>query len=169
MVRINNEHIIVSLMEFGFERVDKELFTFVLGKLTLDNRKLNSFILIDEPNCSFFDEVMVYDEFGWHLKDDLTLNSKYYENSDVTIRQILNIQPELVNYFNTIDFREAILNKIHSYGISEVNELGNHFCDKEKAIIKEMFKIEESKKEVVETLPKEKLLSRVLFIPRKDL
>ena len=40
MININSEMLVSSLFVLGFDSVDSMLFTYTLGKLSLDNQKL---------------------------------------------------------------------------------------------------------------------------------
>ncbi len=144
MERINNERIIVSLFAYGFDTVDSNLYNFVLSKLSMDNGELCEFRFANEPFSGFFSEIVVFDEKGYHLKDDLTLNSKINEKYNATIRDALNINKELINYFDTLDFKEAVFKKILQFGVNQIDQLEESFCAKEREIIADMFGIDDS-------------------------
>ena len=43
MININSEMLVSSLFVLGFDSIDCMLFTYTLGKLSLDNKKLKLF------------------------------------------------------------------------------------------------------------------------------
>ena len=43
MININSEMLVSSLFVLGFDSIDGMLFTYTLGKLSLDNQKLKLF------------------------------------------------------------------------------------------------------------------------------
>ena len=144
MIRINQEIIISSLLAFGFENVDQNLYNYVLGKLTVDNNELKLFQFFDEPFCYYFEEIIAYDEKGFHLKKGLTLDSIYPVNCGAPIRLMLNTRTELMNYLRTLDFRGYVFNKICSFGTNDLDNMYSNFCSKEREIIADMFGIDDS-------------------------
>lgn len=65
MEKLNTEILISSLLIIGFDKIDPALFTYTLGKISLDNRKPELFEFQDSETSETFNKYFDYD--GIHL------------------------------------------------------------------------------------------------------
>ena len=137
MVKVNQEYIISALFLLGFDKVSDSLFSYVLGKVVLEE---NGFVFSDEDYCGFFKSVVMHDEYGFRLKNGYTLstNISLVPNTIATIRDTLNAPKALITYLNNIDYKEYILSRIRGYESGE-NYSSNEYSIKEKRMIADMF------------------------------
>ena len=142
MNRITTENIVSSLLVLGFDRVDSLLYSYVLGKITLENKQ---FSFSDEQFSGFFNSVVDYDELGFRLKPGYTLDTNVSLNptSVLPLQRMLNVNPVLLDYLKQFDFREVIYRKIQACNFN-LDNLSSYFCKKEKEIIADMFGIDDS-------------------------
>ena len=75
MININSEMLVSSLFVLGFDSVDSMLFTYTLGKLSLDNQKLKLFNFKDDPITSTFNKQVEYDGITFKLKEGYSLDT----------------------------------------------------------------------------------------------
>ena len=142
MIRINNENVISSLFKIGFDRVDSNLLSFVLGKIMLE---MNDIKYSNGGFSGFFKSAVVKDEFGYRLKDGYSIdtNISLNEIAYISLGDMLNTKPELIDYLSKLDYRELILKKLNLLGTKH-EDLYKYFCKKEKEIIADMFGIDDS-------------------------
>ena len=154
MSKTNSEIIVSSLFAMGFDRVDSLLYTFVLGRITVDNASLKIFDFEEQQTSDIFDEYIEYDGMIFKIKDGYNINSivslEPKQNIELPLYKALNINSLLIEYLKGIDFKEIIVKKIMTLGIDKINNYEKLFSDKEKEIIGEMFGIGKMNKEKAE-------------------
>ena len=146
MVKINSEIIISSLFMLGFDQVDSLLFTYTLEKMTTANTQLKLFEFIDEKTSQIFNKYIEYDGSKFKFREGYDLNTiVLYRNIELPLYKVLNINGilnnVLIEYLKTLDFKEIIIKKIMALVTDRIDDYEELFCDKEKEIIYEMFKI----------------------------
>ena len=143
MEKINTEILISSLLAVGFEKVDSILFTYILSKLSIDNRTMQSFEFIDEEFSNTFKEYVSYDGNTYMIKDMYTIDTLIMtKNGNVPLRKLLHTNKKLITYLDLLDFREIIMKKISLLGAKQLDTIPNYFSNKEKEIMYKMFGIE---------------------------
>ncbi|MBR3660628.1 MAG: hypothetical protein IKN63_01845 [Bacilli bacterium] len=146
MGKINSEIIISSLLAIGFDQVDSLLFTYTLEKMTTANTQLKLFEFKDEKTSQIFNKYIEYDGSKFKFREGYDLNTiVLYRNIELPLYKVLNINGilnnVLIEYLKTLDFKEIIIKKIMALGTDRIDDYEELFCDKEKEIIYEMFKI----------------------------
>ena len=143
MEKINTEILISSLLAVGFDKVDSFLFTYILSKLSIDNRTMQSFEFIDEEFSNTFKEYVSYDGNTYMIKDMYTIDTLIMtKNGNVPLRKLLHTNKKLITYLDLLDFREIIMKKISLLGAKQLDTIPNYFSNKEKEIMYKMFGIE---------------------------
>ena len=137
MEKINTESLISSLFILGFDKVDPVLFTYTLGKLSLDDKEKKFYFEEQEPSIGF-KKYVDYDGVVCKLKDGLTLDSMVSYNDKVfyPLRKMLNSNKSLIEYLSQLDFSEIVSRKAESYGVKSVEDASLIlFCEKEICIL----------------------------------
>jgi hypothetical protein len=137
MEKINTESLISSLFILGFDQVDPVLFTYTLGKLSLDDKEKQFYFEEQEPSI-VFKKYVDYEEVVCKLKDGLTLDSMASYNDEVfyPLRKMLNSNKSLIEYLSQLDFNEIVSRKAESYGVKSVEDASPIlFCEKEIYIL----------------------------------
>mgnify|MGYP003435808580 CR=1 FL=1 len=132
MININSEMLVSSLFVLGFDSIDGMLFTYTLGKLSLDNQKLKLFNFKDDPITSTF--------------------NKYVEGRNFPLRYALQTNKKLLEYLESVDFREIISKKVSTMGYERLDKFDYLFSNKEKQIILEMSETQSIKNTKVKTI-----------------
>ena len=151
MSKINSEIIVSSLLTMGFDKVDSLLYTFVLGRITIDNVGLKMFDFEEQQPSDTFNKYIEYDKMIFKFKEGYNINSivslKPKQNIELPLYKVLNVNSLLIEYLKGIDFKEIIVKKIMTLGIDKINNYEELFSDKEKEIIVDMFGIGKMNKE----------------------
>lgn len=155
MEKINTEILVSSLLVAGFDRVDAFLFSYTLGQISIDNRKLQMFDFKDSETTSFFNEYVDYDGISFKLREGVTLDTNVSPASgyEWSLKGALHTNKVLLRYLEGLDFREIILRKIVALGVDKLDDLGEMFCDREKEIIRQIFGMIEEPIETVDKAP----------------
>lgn len=136
MEKINTEILVSTLLVAGFQQVDSVLFTYTLGKLSIDNKELNLFEFDDKEITDTFNKYISFDGIVYKLKPPYTLEDKVspVEKYIIPLKKVLHINKKLLDYLNKLDFEEIILKKLSL--LRDTQNLDYLFCQKEKEIIK---------------------------------
>ncbi len=141
MEKINTEILVSSLLIIGFDKVDPALYTYTLGKLTIDNYKLKLFELEEAETSKTFNEFIYYDGITFKLKNGYSLNTNISPKQEYTWPLInsLHKSNKLIDYLNSIDFSEIVLKKAEIYGIQSISQIDeSKFNYKEIEILKHL-------------------------------
>lgn len=121
MEKINTESIISSLFVLGFDKVDSILYTYILGKLIIDNQTLELFKFEDKPLSNLFIKYVEIDNTGFKIKEEYKLktNISPIKEYNWTLRDLFSKNIKLISYLNNLDYNEIInqiskTNKIES-------------------------------------------------------
>lgn len=149
MEKINTEILVSSLFLIGFDQVDAMLFTYTLGKLSIDNQKLNLFKFEDKETTNTFNKYFEFDRMIYKLKEGYTLNDIVSSNEkyNIPLRRILQTNKKLLEYLEALDFKEIILRKISDIGYERIEKLNYLFSEKEKEIVHKIIDINLMKQE----------------------
>lgn len=138
MEKINTEILVSTLLVAGFQQVDSVLFTYTLGKLSLDNQELNLFEFTDEETTNTFNKYISFDGMVYKLKTPYALedNVSSVEKYIIPLKKVLHTNNKLLDYLNKLDFEEIVLKKLSL--LRDTQNLDYLFCQKEKEIIGEI-------------------------------
>ena len=113
MEKINTEILVESLFAIGFDKVDAMFYTYTLGKLTIDDRKLRLFEFEESETSKIFDEFIDYDGIVFKLKDGYSLDTNISPNEGYIwpLKNSLHRNRKLIEYLSNLDFSEIILKR----------------------------------------------------------
>lgn len=154
MININSEMLVSSLFELGFDSVDSMLFTYTLGKLSLDNYKLNLFEFKDDLTTNTFNKYVDYNGITFKLKEGYSLDTNVspIEGHNFPLRYALQTNKKLLEYLQNVDFKEIVSKKISTVGYDRLERFDYIFSTKEKQIILEMSETQSIKNTKVKTI-----------------
>lgn len=139
---INTEILVSSLFAVGFDKVDAALFTYTLGKLSMDDKN-NTFTFEDKETSEVFNKYIDYDGFVFKLKEGYLFNTNVSpsERHIIPLSKALHVNKKLIEYLNNLDFSEIVLKKAEEYGMDSLIENGEEvntdlFSKKELDILK---------------------------------
>lgn len=141
MEKINTEVLVSSLFNLGFDKVDAALFTYTLGKLAIDNRKMQLFEFSDSETHQIFNKYVDYDGIVFRFKDgiDLETMASYNGEKFYPLKMLLNSSKKLIKYLSQVDFSEIVLKKVENYGIHSLEQIDeNIFSQKELEILHQL-------------------------------
>lgn len=141
MEKINTEVLVSSLFNLGFDKVDAALFTYTLGKLAIDNRKMQLFEFSDSETHQIFNKYVDYDGIVFRFKDgiDLETMASYNGEKFYPLKMLLNSSKKLIKYLSQLDFSEIVLKKVENYGIHSLEQIDeNIFSQKELEILHQL-------------------------------
>ena len=132
--------LVSSLFVLGFDSVDSMLFTYTLGKLSLDNHKLNLFEFKDDLTTNTFNKYVDYNGITFKLKEGYSLDTNVspIEGRNFPLRYALQTNKKLLEYLESVDFREIMSKKVSTMGYERLDKFDYLFSNKEKQIILEM-------------------------------
>ena len=144
MEKINTEILVSSLFAIGFDKVDALLYTYTLGKLSIDNQQLQLFEFEDEETHQIFNKYVDYDGIIFKLKNGITLDTmaSYNDEKFYPLRKMLNTNSRLIEYLSGLDFRKIVIKKIEALGVDRLDSFDLLFSNREKEIMYKMFGIE---------------------------
>lgn len=154
MINVNTEMLVSSLFILGFDSVDSILFTYTLGKLSLDNQKLKQFKIKDDLTTNTFNKYIEYNGIAFKLKDgyNLDTNTSPIEGYHFPLKYALQTNKKLLEYLESIDFKEIVSRKISTIGYEKLERFDYLFSNKEKQIMFEMSEIQSIKNTKVKTI-----------------
>ena len=138
MEKINTESLISSLFILGFNQVDPVLFTYTLGKLSLDDKE-KQFSFEEQESSIVFKKYVDCDGVVCKLKDGVTLDTMGTYNDEVfyPLKKMLNSNKRLIEYLSQLDFSEIVSKKAETYRVKNVEDASPIlFCEKEICILK---------------------------------
>lgn len=140
MEKISTEAIVSSLFVLGFDKVDSLLYTYLLGKLTIDNHRLSLFEFEEKPFSELFIKYVDYDNSVFKIKDGYTLDTNVspIEDYNWTLRDLFSRNCELIEYLNNLDFSEIVAKKLESYNIARQDDIEQKFSTKEITLIEQL-------------------------------
>ena len=141
MEKINIEILVSSLLNVGFDKVDAALFTYTLGKLAINNRKMQLFEFSDFETNQIFNKYIDYDGIVFRFKDGINLEtmSSYNGEKFYPLKILLNSSKKLIKYLSQLDFSEIVLKKAENYGIHSLEQIDeNIFSQKELEILHQL-------------------------------
>lgn len=141
MEKINTEILVSSLFNVGFDKVDVALFTYTLGKLAIDNRKMQLFEFSDSETNQIFNKYIDYDGIVFRFKGGINLETMASYNGEkfYPLKMLLNSSKKLIKYLSKLDFSEIVLKKAENYGIHSLEQIDeNIFSQKELEILHQL-------------------------------
>lgn len=139
MEKINSEILISTLFLIGFDRVDTLLFSYTLGKLSVDNIEGKYFIFEEKEFSRTFNQYFNFNGCFYSLKDNYSLNTNVplvpSSCKTLPLKRIINTNKKLLEYLTTIDFTTIVYKKVGDIGYSNLKKLDYLFSEKEKQIL----------------------------------
>lgn len=112
MKKFNTEDLISSLLALGFEQVDSLLYTYTLGKISLEQRTKQEFDFEEQELTQHFKEIVCLENGAYRLRDGLTLSSNIspLTEKNYSIQKYLTMKNySFFEYLSSFDFSEIIL------------------------------------------------------------
>lgn len=134
---INTEIVVSSLFNVGFDKVDAVLFTFVLAKISMDDKK-HLFRFKDQKTSLIFDKYVDYNGLIFKLKNGFQIdtNVSQKEGFNIPLGKALITNRYLIKYLNNLDFSEIVLKKAELYGMQNIDD--STFSHKELKILNQL-------------------------------
>ncbi len=134
---INTEIVVSSLFNVGFDKVDAVLFTFVLAKISMDDKK-HLFRFKDQKTSLIFDKYVDYNGLIFKLKNGFQIdtNVSQKEGFNIPLGKALITNRYLIEYLNNLDFYEIVLKKAELYGMQNIDD--STFSHKELKILNQL-------------------------------
>ena len=141
MEKISLENIISGLMFMGFDKVDSLLLGYTTEELLKSN--LYHFALKYDESSALYKHLN-YVDGTYQFRDDENLDSIIkLKNLNMPMKTFLALHSnkKLIEVLKSIDFKNVVLKKISTIGLSNLNEMNYLFSSKEKEIIMNIFGI----------------------------
>lgn len=134
MEKINTEAIVGSLFVLGFDKIDSILYTYLLGKLTIDNQKLSLFEFEERPFSEIFTKYVDCENSIFKIKEGYTLDTNVSPIKDYnwTLRNFFARNPLLIEYLSNLDCGEIVARKLEVYREIGYDDIEQKFSTKEK-------------------------------------
>ena len=165
-IKARTENILSSLFILGYDKIDAYMYTTILGKLNSECNKDD--VIIYRPmgeqeyycELEYKEDKKLSDAFlscidnhygGYKLKDENSMNTNVapflgLNGVDYSFKNYIcsTNNKLLANYINKkINMEEIIVKKINAYGVANIKNYPDLFCNKEKEIMYRMFGIEQ--------------------------
>lgn len=128
----------IVIVVLGFDRVDSLLFTYILGKLSIDKRDIFEFE--ESEFLPIFSKCVVSEVGFFTFKKGITLDANVSPIKDYEwpLKQALSVNKNLLQYLDQLDFKEIVKKKVEALGLDEIGQMDYLFSDKEKEIMDEI-------------------------------
>lgn len=137
MEKISFEMIVSALFDLGFDKVDPVLFTYVLGKLTMEDNE-HQFVYEEQGTSIGFNKYVDDSGAAIKLRDGYTLdtNVRISDSVVIPVRDTLFKNKTLLSCLETLDYNEIVSNKAGTYGITNFDNIPlDYFSEKEINIL----------------------------------
>ncbi len=138
MEKISFEMLISTLFNLGFDKVDPILFTYMLGKLSIENE--NHQFVYEQQNTSVgFNKYVDCTNSVIKIKDGYTLDTNVCLSYSVIIPvgKTFFSNKKLLDYLESLDYSEIVLKKAEAYGITSDDQIPlDFFSNKEIDILR---------------------------------
>ena len=139
MEKISTEILVSALFNLGFDIVDPVLFTYTLGKLSLEDKN-QQFSFEEETPSIGFNKYVDSSGIAFKIKDGYTLEtdvSPVDSGIRIPVKKALFSSRKLLEFLTEIDFNEVVLKKAATYGVSDYDSINHElFSKKEVEILK---------------------------------
>ena len=138
MEKISFEMLISTLLNLGFDKVDPILFTYMLGKLSIEDKN-HQFVYKQQNPSIGFNKFVDCSGSVIKIKDGYTLDTNVSLNNTMSIsfRKTLFSNEKLLSYLESFDFSEIVLKKADTYGIyNPDDDSSEFFSDREIDMLK---------------------------------
>ena len=151
MEKISFEMLVSALFNLGFDIIDPVLFTYTLGKLSIEDRE-HEFIYGPQNTSIGFNKYVDCSGIAIKIRDGYTLDT-YIRISDskvIPVKKTLFNNKKLVSYLENFDFDEIVSKKAEAYGIENIDEASREiFSEKEITMLKRLQKYQNKKLKLV--------------------
>ena len=138
MEKISFEMLVSALFSLGFDKVDSVLFTYTLGKISLEDKE-HQFVYEEQNTSIGFSKYVDCSGGTMRLRDGYTLDTNVSPSESVVIpvRKTLFRSKNLISFLESLDFSEIVAKKAEALGVKSVDEASTDlFCDKEISILR---------------------------------
>lgn len=137
---INTESLVGSLFIIGFDKIDPILYTYTLGRLTIDNQKTKIFQFEEKELSNIFNKYVDSSGLFFKLKEGYTLDTNVspIKGNNWTLRNLFNENKDLIEYLRYFDFSEIVVKKMELFGIERKEHLNSIFSNKEIELIEQL-------------------------------
>lgn len=152
MEKISFEMLVSAIFNLGFDKIDPVLFTYILGKISIEDKE-HQFVYEMQDTSVGFNKYVDSSSGVIKIKDGYTLNTNVSLNNSMVIpvRKIFFSNKKLLSYLENFDFKEIILKKAEAYGIISSNQAPlDFFSEKEISILKILLDNDNSKNKKLE-------------------
>ena len=140
MEKISFEMLVSALFNLGFDIIDPVLFTYTLGKLSIEDRE-HEFIYGPQNTSIGFNKYVDCSGIAIKIRDGYTLDT-YIRISDskvIPVKKTLFNNKKLVSYLENFDFDEIVSKKANAYGVTIADKAPKElFSEKEIGILKKL-------------------------------
>ena len=139
MEKISTEILVSALFNLGFDIVDPVLFTYTLGKISLEDKQ-QQFSFVEETPSIGFNKYVDSSGIAFKIKDGYTLEtdvSPVNLGIKITVKKTLFSSRKLLEFLTETDFNEIVLKKAAAYGVNDYGNINPElFSKKEIQILK---------------------------------
>ncbi len=137
---ISTEALVGSLFIIGFDKIDPILYTYTLGRLTIDNQKTRMFQFEEKELSNTFNKYVDYSGLFFKLKEGYTLDTNVspIKGDNWPLRNLFNKNTDLIEHLRNFDFSEIIVKKMELFDIECKEQLNLLFSSKEIELIEQL-------------------------------
>ena len=153
---ISFEMIVSALFNLGFDKIDPVLYTYTLGKLSIEDKE-HQFVYEKQNTSIGFNKYVEESKGVIKIRDGYTLDTNISPNNSkvIPVRKTLFSSKKLLSYLENFDFTEIILKKAKAYGIINADQAPlEFFSEKEISILRTLLVNQNSKNKKIELIMK---------------
>lgn len=139
MEKISTEILVSALFNLGFDIVDPVLFTYTLGKISIEDKQ-QQFSFVEETPSIGFNKYVDSSGIAFKIKDGYTLEtdvSPINSGIRIPVKKTLFSSRKLLEFLTEINFNEIVLKKAAAYGVNSYGSINPElFSKKEIEILK---------------------------------
>lgn len=137
---ISTEALVGSLFIIGFDKIDPILYTYTLGRLTIDNQKTKMFQFEEKELSNTFNKYVDSSGLFFKLKEGYTLDTNVspIKGDNWPLKNLFNKNTDLTEHLRNFDFSEIIVKKMELFGIDRKEQLNSIFSSKEIELIEQL-------------------------------
>lgn len=137
---ISTEALVGSLFIIGFDKIDPILYTYTLGRLTIDNQKTKMFQFEEKELSNTFNKYVDHSGLFFKLKEGYALDTNVspIKGDNWLLRNLFNKNTDLIEHLRNFDFSEIIVKKMELLDIECKEQLNLLFSSKEIELIEQL-------------------------------
>lgn len=147
MEKISFEMIVSAIFNLGFDKVDPVLFTYTLGKISMEDKE-HQFLYEEQDTSIWFNKYVDWSSGVIKIRDGYTLDTNVSPNNSMVIPVIKTFfgNKKLLAYLENFDFNEVVLKKAEAYGITNADEAPLDFFSEKEINILRTFQVGKNSK-----------------------